>query len=176
MEEPRLEPRCVWLFQGSNNYVLQPLKIILLCEWSSSVICCAHAPCPGSSEKSAMIHEFFMIILLLYTDFSICTSSVSANSKTDQRVKGKKDLKCVWEQFLSLSRHWAQLSKDSAEFESPTRREEAQSLGPVYEFLAPGAGSALPVVRMGLQPSRGASSADTWWKLTSTSFAEYPSS
>lgn len=42
---------------------------------------------------------------------------------------------------------------------NPQPGGEKYILGPVDEFLATGAGCALPVVRMGLQPGRGASSA-----------------
>lgn len=43
-----------------------------------------------------------------------------------------------------------------------------QILGPVDELLATGAGCALPVVRMGLQPGRGASSASLLVKINLT--------
>ena len=44
-----------------------------------------------------------MIILSLNTEFSICTSNVSANNKTDQRDERKEILKVCLGAVLSLS-------------------------------------------------------------------------
>lgn len=44
-----------------------------------------------------------MRILSLYTDFSICTSNVSTNNKTDQRDEAKEILKvCLRAVFIPV--------------------------------------------------------------------------
>lgn len=71
-----------------------------------------------------------MIVLLLYTGFSMCAASVSDNNKT-QRDEGKIDLKCIWNDFFPCLGIEFSLQKNLLDLNPQPGEEKYKVWGPL---------------------------------------------